>query len=437
MVKQTVAEPSPLLTRTLAGAVALAVVAVPALEATSLPAGMLVQWPLYALFVIAMLWSLPLREAWLRTALALPATARWLLLALPVLGVLSAVIAAGPLGERLAVVAQYTGAIGLALAVPVVLRALGRHGNVSLLAAYTLGAMLLVFITLARYGAAASAGDALGVPGLLGMPTAAYLQWACWALPIVALAPTVLPSRRLRYLPHVVIGTLWTLVFFAGSVAALLSLAFALAFVTFWLPRPGRRLARLHLVAAIVGFAIYRGGYELVELLDGGRFSLAALAPSWTDALRTMAHNFLVGAGPGHYALAPAARAPNNTLIQFAAEWGPPAAIAALGLVALGLRAWLRGVREQSARRRDTRALVGAALTLAAVAALSFSLLANTLFAPASQLYGAVAVGWMLHLGGHPQETAARLPLRAHIALSVGAMLLLLVLVNALVQRWS
>lgn len=400
--------------------VAAVALAAPAIAAWGLDAALLIWWPLTAALVAALLASAPLRERWLDSFLALPTGPRWVIGLLPVAGVVSALVAGGPLGQRLVYVAQVAAVLGLACAMPALLDAAGRRRYSVLLAVPALAGGTVLLMALADSGHPEASRANLA---------ADFALWLCWTLPFAAALPAALPARRLRYLPHIVTSTLWSLAFAWAAYALIAAMLLGHLAAALAAPRPGRRLLRLQLVAAVIGYALYRGGHALLAVDAGGS---APAASGIYDAWRTIAHNYLSGAGPGHYALAPASITPGSALLRFAAEWGIPATAGLLYAAGTGLRAWFARAPVAPRRLKHPRALVIAASTAAAVALTFAIVLAGNIDHPVTQLYMALGIGTMLYLHDRTGRQSQRQPLGHHLALTVPAMLVVLVFVAAL-----
>ena len=161
------------------------------------------------------------------------------------------------------------------------------------------------------------------------------------------------------------------------------------------------------------GVALHRGG-------TSGRAEL------WAGAIRMIVDRPWLGIGPMHFSLFDVPDSgvvsPHNVLLQVAAEWGLPAAVLAVGLVARGAWAWTRTLR-----LAPSGDVWPAALSAAAVAGLVDSLFAGTIGTPVVQVLWVFLLAALLS-----EDWALRSPVSPISAQASGRRGLPLVLVLAL-----
>jgi O-antigen ligase len=223
----------------------------------------------------------------------------------------------------------------------------------------------------------------------------------------------------------------WMLVFVSGTRGTWLALAMAHACVLFWVGRRAFTFVRWQLLAAVSGLAVYWVlFYGLPPLLgmEAGvenrldhMSSLSGREVIWNLAGQYMLEHPWLGIGPMHFAAVfnPVAAHPHNAILQLAAEWGIPAALAAMVLVLGGLIAFARPLRQ----RADVLRLV---LLTSLLAVCVQSMVDGVIVIPYTQTWLAVLAGWALgvHWGERtiPQASLSRL---ASAGLRMGGILAL------------
>jgi len=132
-------------------------------------------------------------------------------------------------------------------------------------------------------------------------------------------------------------------------------------------------------------------GKPLVRVSSGGRFEL------WSAALQLMRDHPWLGVGPMQFAArAPVLSAhPHNAVLQWLAEWGIPAALVMVAIIAMAFAAWVAGCRT-SARDSDGFAgsAVRSALTAALAGAAMHAMVSGIVVMPLSQLLLIMIAGW-------------------------------------------
>jgi O-antigen ligase len=170
---------------------------------------------------------------------------------------------------------------------------------------------------------------------------------------------------------------------------------------------------RWQLLAAASGLVVYWVlFYGLPPLLgmDAGvenrldqMSSLSGREVIWSLAWQYMLDHPWLGIGPMHFAaiLNPVAAHPHNAILQLAAEWGIPAALAAVALVVGGLVAFARPLRQRAEMLR-------LALLTSLLAACVQSMVDGVIVIPYTQTWLALIAGWALgvHWNEHPAPQA-------------------------------
>jgi O-antigen ligase len=117
----------------------------------------------------------------------------------------------------------------------------------------------------------------------------------------------------------------------------------------------------------------------------------------WGLALQQITQHPWLGIGPMHLASIhnEVAAHPHNSVLQLAAEWGIPAALAWLMAAAIGLIAFLRPLRHV-----EEDGVLRVCLAAALLAAAAQSLVDGVIVIPYTQLWLVLVVGWALGVHG-------------------------------------
>ncbi|MDG4866929.1 O-antigen ligase family protein [Guyparkeria sp. 1SP6A2] len=225
-----------------------------------------------------------------------------------------------------------------------------------------------------------------------------FNQFQSWTLPFLAAAfllpsPTPLVRRGLWQIFVLVLGLFfWTLLWRTLGRGALYAAGGATVLVGLFMGAAGRRfaattvlLAGLGLLAFLVMFAAeYFGGIgaRLVNTESPGRLYL------WTLGLELIRENPWLGIGPMHFAAVDnlVAAHPHSAPLQWAIEWGLPAALVMTAfLCGLGIR-WFRFAVEKARAGDQNEAIWIVALTASMAAGAAHSLVSGIVVMPASQL---------------------------------------------------
>lgn len=217
----------------------------------------------------------------------------------------------------------------------------------------------------------------------------------------------------------VVIGVLWWMIAFTGGARGTwLGLAVAMT-VTATIGRTGRHWAIRQAQLAGAGLLAYtilitwlpawldmRVDDHAIERVTT---SLTGRDLMWQRALELIGQHPWLGVGPMHYYIDPPLGAhPHQAILQWAAEWGLPATVILLALVAGAALGTLRVLRRRAGSYDETD-LLRICLAAAILAAWVQAMLDGNLIMPYSQLWTAILAGWLM--GIHPgTETGDRLP---------------------------
>lgn len=378
----------------------------------------------------------------------LPRRARLALGGVAALGLASALLSVRPL-YALRQYALFTLLFLTVLAIAAATRALGERAHRTVAQAVSLSALFYLTLFLAVVVVDPWDMRAWARSPFVGYANPRFFgQLQSWTIPLV-----VLPALERRGTPPLARAAFWAaaagwwmLFFVSGSRAPALSLAIALAATLAcfgrralaWLAAQGAALAAGALAYNFVpafGASLQTGVASAVSrgATDTGRSWL------WARAIDLIQSSPLLGVGPGNYSYfrAPPGLAsrggvsahPHSAALQWAAEWGVPAALLLLGVLVWGMWSWVR------ARGREAGPdSVAVALTTAMLAAVVHSFLDGMIVMPLPQTVGAIVIGLALgmHLG--PRGEHARRPVRARAALSMAAAALAAATLLATVQ---
>lgn len=144
--------------------------------------------------------------------------------------------------------------------------------------------------------------------------------------------------------------------------------------------------------------------------------SLSGRGELWATAWEQIHANPWLGIGPMHLATFPSpfGAHPHNAILQLAAEWGVPAALALILPALLGILQLLKTLRE-----RTVPSLLLICLTASLLAACVLSMVDGVLVIPYTQIWLVLVVGWAL--GVYSRNVAASaLPVRESFMARLG-----------------
>lgn len=233
-------------------------------------------------------------------------------------------------------------------------------------------------------------------------------DWQTWLLPLLPALLFVTISRCRpglhRSLTFAYFALLWALLLYSLGRATLYAQLGCMLLMPILFGRSGLRWSAIQLAAALLGLLLLIFAFGMNPFAAAGAPTdrLLNLQPSgriqlWTASWQLIREYPLLGAGPMHFAALPAVvhAHPHNFPLQFAAEWGLPAAL--LLFSTLGWLAWkwltfarIR-VRDSHCPRWESLLLISLTASMAAAAA--NSLLAGTAVTPMSQIMLVLIVG--------------------------------------------
>jgi O-antigen ligase len=170
----------------------------------------------------------------------------------------------------------------------------------------------------------------------------------------------------------------------------------------------GRRWLQGQVLAfgiGLLGYAVFMLGLPLLIDLPptflhrtGDILSLSRREDLWLAAVQQILANPLLGTGPMHYAYwsGEIAVHPHNAVLQWAAEWGLPAALLMTAVWAWGGLTFAAWVRNMALADDDRGRMFRSALLAALAGASAQAMVDGVLVMPVSQVLFAVLAGWAL-----------------------------------------
>ena len=185
----------------------------------------------------------------------------------------------------------------------------------------------------------------------------------------------------------------------------------------------------------LLGYAIFMLGLPLLIDLPptflhraGDILSLSRREDLWLGGVQQVLANPLLGIGPMHYAYwsGEIAAHPHNAVLQWAAEWGLPAALLMTAVWAWGGLAFAAWVRNMALADDDRGRMFRSALLAALAGASAQAMVDGVLVMPVSQVMFAVLAGWALGSmrstpGAHAAGLAPRLALAVVVLAAAAA----------------
>jgi len=273
-----------------------------------------------------------------------------------------------------------------------------------------------------------------------------YNQVQTWSIPAIAALPLIIPGKPLvRLFCLAALGLEWYVMLATGGRGSMVSVTAATLLAVLLLPRIKSTLAVYSIAGLLGGLLIYglvlmghqnvqpqqpadsaqrhkaaaidesskhsrseRANVRITgdgeglfsEALTGDRiWTFSGRLTLWLDSVRDSGSNPLLGIGPMNFACSgPLYRSahPHNFPLQIASEWGIPALLLLLLMLACGWTALWRSLRTTGNEQdQDTPPLAGF-LATALLAAMLHACLSGVMVMPASQVAGMLVCGWLL-----------------------------------------
>ncbi|NNF57583.1 MAG: O-antigen ligase family protein [Rhodothermaceae bacterium] len=258
-----------------------------------------------------------------------------------------------------------------------------------------LGTMAYLTVFLVGHAQALVVGGSLWPRALPGFAhVRMFNQWQVWVMPLLIAFVALAPKRRERWGLRILLAGMVMLLIASGGRGATLALVGSSLLIGALYRRAASAWLREAALAAGLGGAMYLLFFRVLasgnlSVLDRAGLGTSGRDLLWAKALHLIAEHPVFGYGPMHFAYdpSPLAAHPHNLVLQWATEWGLPAAIILLGLLGWGGVAWLRRTRS-AVYQGAPESLWLMGLTSALSASLANALVDGSVIAPLSQ------VGW-------------------------------------------
>lgn len=231
-----------------------------------------------------------------------------------------------------------------------------------------------------------------------------FAKAATWALPILWVAPQLIPAQYRRPIQGIcwlAAVAIWSQVIGTGSRGALVGLALSLALVFTLFATAGRTYFKWQISTAIAGAALWMAFAWHFDIDTADRIATAHLsgrellyAAAWSDIRSSP----WLGTGPMQFAML--GRHPNvpgagthDFALQFASEWGVPAFLLLAILIATWLFLFSKKIRLEIKQESWRDASIDIAIFAGTIAAIVHGLVANVMNDPVSQLAAVVLIG--------------------------------------------
>ncbi len=172
--------------------------------------------------------------------------------------------------------------------------------------------------------------------------------------------------------------------------------------------KTGRQWITRQFICLLFGLAFYAVFILLIPQLEqqpaeflhrtGDIVSLSMREVLWATSAGFATHHPLLGIGPMHYAYfaTEVGAHPHNAVLQWAAEWGIPAALLLTGVCAAAGLAFAGHVRRSAAQGEDCKGMVEVALLAALSGAAAQAMVDGVLVMPVSQTVLVLLCGWAM-----------------------------------------
>jgi putative inorganic carbon (hco3(-)) transporter len=322
------------------------------------------------------------------------------------------------------------------------------------LSALGVGCCVYVFAVMSAYAASLAVHIPMTARDIsLGFDNYRFLNHVqTIALPLLGLLVLLSrPGSRTSKLWFVTAACWWALLFATGGRGAFMGIVGGCAAAALVMGHPARRFAKLMSVLALAGLAIHIVFFMGIPAMMGmdpfGLFgSLAERSlerPTsgrmelWLRALELIGTNPLLGVGPVHFAYYPLTGAlpanPHNFVLQFGSEWGIPATLVLLAMLARGVMSLAR-LRSAIAASDLAHHTILGAFFATAIAILLDSLVSSLIVMPLSQLMLALFLGMAT---GWCRAIAGKTAVHAHVDFRVRVLMGSLILLAMLAVSWG
>lgn len=249
-------------------------------------------------------------------------------------------------------------------------------------------------------------------------------QVATFVIPLLAYPLLRTKNRRERFFWFVMLAVWWALLFASatrGSFMALAAASIVLVILNRQSTLPWLRAQAICLVFGVVIYSVLfiwiPEQLNQVVSMESRANNFASLSNRdviWQIALQHIVTHPLLGIGPMHFAneINPVAAHPHNALLQLAAEWGLPAALAWLWVVIIGSVAFLQKIRRGEGENELT-----IPLAIALLGGLAQSMVDGVIVVPYTQLWLITVIAWTTGVYSRmtPSSVQARLIVSPHV----------------------
>lgn len=239
---------------------------------------------------------------------------------------------------------------------------------------------------------------------ILFMPILAYLAFHHWQA----------AHRYSKLLASIIFITLlvqWCIAFSLGGRGLWLGLAVSHAALIVFFPRFWRLLA-VQAAAGLLGFIVFYLMFTVVPewlgqtslVRDSMRFGLSKREVIWQLAWDMFIANPWLGVGPMHFSaeVNSVAAHPHQVVLQWLAEWGIFATLAAIFIAVLGMFHGLRFVRSEKGQPLD------AALWMSILGALALAQVDGVFVMPYTETWLAILIGLAMARWSRPSTAESR-----------------------------
>jgi O-antigen ligase len=248
-----------------------------------------------------------------------------------------------------------------------------------------------------------------------------FNQFQSWTLSLMVL-PLLLFPKRASFMTALFIAVAvawWLLLFASGVRGTLVGSLVAIPFTLWVFGKQAKQWFKWQVVAMVGGLAGYFFFFFVVpeissldvqnilaNTIDRDVSRVSDRWELWSVAGKMAQEEPWLGAGPMQYAALghSIAAHPHNSLLQIAAEWGLPVALAVIALFILGLIGWAKIANSISFNEKGKN--IYAALFASLMTAAVNSLFCGIIVMPLSQVMMVLVIGWML--GISVSHSAAR-----------------------------
>jgi putative inorganic carbon (HCO3(-)) transporter len=237
-------------------------------------------------------------------------------------------------------------------------------------------------------------------------------------------------NKNKRTCLHFALTSWWVLLFYSASRGVLLAWLIGVLATAIIYRKNAWLFLRLQLIHIITGFISYNILFKIIPAYSQHNLVTGTVMREttndriglWVNAIALIREFPLFGAGPMHFAWFSQSNAhPHNSILQLAAEFGLPATLIVLSILAYGLNCWLRKFNANTFKsQKELDSQLAIILLFTVITNAAYSMVDGVIVTPISQVLMFTVIGLMIghYCYGHSTNVKPKVrPIFASIVL--------------------